>query len=146
MTTTGIKVPAICEPDLQNQPVASRLAVIIDVLLGLVAATSVPVPPTPVPATIANGGNYNTGVMPITGNSLAASANLSQNGSLVLQRYIDAAGTIPIGAAITQALVGGTLGTVAVNDGLPAASWTVQVNNTGGALGNLTQFALLEKK
>lgn len=143
---TGINVPALSEPDLKNQPEASRLAVIVDILLGIVGASNVPTPPTPVPATIANGGNYNTGIMSAAGRFFAASANLSQNGSLVLTRYIDPAGTIPIGPVTTQALAAGVLGTVAVNDFVPCASWAVQVNNTGGGLGNLTQFALLQGK
>lgn len=146
MTTTGINVPAICEPDLANQPTASRLAVIIDVLLGLVAPISVPVPPVPAPATLAAGGTYNSGIMPGKGSSLAASVNSTQNGVLTIQRYIDAAGTIPIGAAITQAIAGGTLATVAVNDAMPYASFQVSFTNTSGALANITQFAILERR
>jgi len=108
-------------------------------------AVIVPTPPVAFPATIVAGATFNTGIMPTLGcKGLAASAELTQTGVLSIQRYIDLAGTIPIGAAITQAMSAATLATVSVNDGLPAASWQVSIQNTSGALGTLTNAALLQ--
>jgi len=78
-------------------------------------------------------------------NKLAAAATLSQTGTLTLQRYIDAAGTIALGSAVTQAMTANVSATVWVNDGQPAASWRVTVQNTSGSTGNLTGVALLEQ-
>lgn len=104
----------------------------------------IPVPPTPFPASIENGTTYDSGIMPTYDyEALAVSAQLSQAGSLSIQRYIDEAGTIPMGAAITQAMTADTLATVAVNDGQPALSWKVTIQNTGSAAGDLTDAALL---
>lgn len=103
-----------------------------------------PVPPTPAPATIAGGGNWNSGIIAANGaRSVAASAELSQAGTLTLQRYIDAAGTIAIGAAVIQALSANVVGTVAVNDGLPFSSFSVVVANSSGSVGNLTNVYIL---
>lgn len=103
-----------------------------------------PTPPTPAPATIAGGGNWNSGIIPANGaRSVAVSAELSQAGTLTLQRYIDAAGTIAIGAAIVQALSANVVGTVAANDGLPFSSFSVVVANSSGSVGNLTNVYIL---
>lgn len=108
-------------------------------------AVVVPVPPNAFPVTIAAGATYDTGIMPTNGAvGLAASGNLTQAGVLSIQRYIDSAGTIPIGAAITQTMTANTLATVAVNDGLPAASWHAAIQNTSGSTGTLSQAALLQ--
>ena len=108
------------------------------------AAQIVPVPPTAFPATIAGGATYSTGVIAGLGYSgLAAAAQLDQAGVLTLQRYIDQAGTIPIGAATTQAMSAGVQATVAVRDGLPFSSFIVTIQNTSGSLGTLSGTALL---
>lgn len=108
-------------------------------------AVIVPTPPTPFPTTIAAGVTYSTGIMLTSGcKGLAASAELTQTGVLSIQRYIDPAGTIPIGAAVTQAMTASTLATVAVNDGLPAAAWQASIQNTAGASGTLSNAALLQ--
>lgn len=139
--------PSPSEAELSNLNDTGRLAVVIDCLRGLAGGSNSPTPANAVPATIAAGVTYDTGVILSYGfNSFAASAQLSQTGSLVLQRYIDEAGTIPIGDPITQAMTANTLATVAVNDGLPCASFNVTVQNTSGSLGNLTKFSVLEKK
>lgn len=105
---------------------------------------TIPTPPTAPPATIAASGNYKTGIMNAAGfKGLAAACTLSQAGTLVIQRYIDPAGTIAIGTPISATLVGGTANTVDVIDGLPAAAWQVTISNTGGSTGNLTAVAFL---
>lgn len=108
-------------------------------------AVIVPTAPVAFPSTIAGGATFNTGIMPTLGcRGLAASAQLTQTGVLSIQRYIDLAGTIPIGAAITQAMTATVLATVSVSDGLPAASWQVSIQNTSGSTGTLTNASLLQ--
>ena len=105
----------------------------------------VPTPPTPPPATIAGGGSYQSGIIVSNGfRGIAAAATLTQAGTISIQRYIDVAGTILIGAASTQALSANTAGWVAVNDGLPCASFQVTVTNSSGSTGTLSNFAILE--
>ena len=73
------------------------------------AAQLVPTPPTPPPATLAASGTWVSGVMSLAGvNAFAVAATLSQAGTLVVQRYIDPAGTIAIGAAISQVMTANT--------------------------------------
>jgi hypothetical protein len=103
-----------------------------------------PKPPTPPPATIAASGNWNSGIMSNGGyGSLAVAAKLSQTGTLVLQRYLDPAGTIPIGAAISQAMTANTVATVATTDGLLCSAFSIVVTNTGGSTGNLSSVFIL---
>ena len=57
-------------------------------------------------------------------------AQLTQAGTISIQRYADMNGTIAVGAAISQALTANTPGGVAVNDGLPYSYFSVSINNT----------------
>jgi hypothetical protein len=107
-------------------------------------SASIPLPPNPLPTTIPAAGTYDSGVMGGSGyNRLAAAVTSSQNGVLSITRYIDAAGTIPIGTVATQALTAGTPGWTWINDGMPFASWRVTVTNPGGTPANITNAALL---
>lgn len=102
-------------------------------------------PPVAVPATLAaTTGTYSTGVVAVQGYSgLAVSAQLSQAGSISVQRYMDAAGTIPVGAAITAALTADTLGVAQVNDSVPFASFIATIANTGGSIANVSKVNIL---
>lgn len=66
---------------------------------------------------------------------LAIGATSSATGSISVQRYIDAAGTIPQGAALTQALTAATPGVLNVTDGLAFQSFTITI--VGGTLSNV---------
>lgn len=66
---------------------------------------------------------------------MAIGATSSTTGNISVQRYIDAAGTIPQGAALTQALTAGTAGVLNVTDGLAFQSFTITI--TGGTLTNV---------
>ena len=94
--------------------------------------------PTPPPATLAASGVWNSGAVP-SGDAAAfsAAATLSQAGTLTLQRYIDNAGQIPYGAAMTATLVATVPNFVGVADGAPVGSFQVSVTNTSGSTGNL---------
>lgn len=66
---------------------------------------------------------------------LAIGATSTTTGNISVQRYIDAAGTIPQGAALTQALTAGAAGVLNVTDGLAFQSFTITI--TGGTLTNV---------
>ena len=61
----------------------------------------------------------------------AVGATSSATGSIVVQRYLDAAGTIPQGAALTQALTAATAGVLNCTDMVPFQSFTVQITGAG---------------
>lgn len=102
-----------------------------------------PAPPVAPPASIDAGDTYDTGLLLGAYRAIAVSAELTQTGEITVQRYIDTAGTIPIGEPVTQPLTANTLGYVAINDGLPSAAFSVAVENTGGGAADLSNFAIL---
>lgn len=73
---------------------------------------------------------------------IAVGATSSATGSISVQRYLDAAGTIPQGPALTQALSAATAGVLNVSDGAPFQTFTVTI--TGGTLSNVG--ALLQSR
>jgi hypothetical protein len=105
----------------------------------------IPTPNTLPPATIpGSNGTYVTGPLNVAGmKGFAVGATLSTAGTLVIQRYLDVAGTIAIGAAISQVMSAATPATAAFNDGIPAASCIVTITNTSGGVGNLTNVSFL---
>lgn len=104
-----------------------------------------PTPPTPAPATIAAAGTWVSGVIPSDGyKALAVGATLSQAGSISIQRYLDVAGLIPVGAPITAALVASTPNAATVNDGVAYAAFQITITNSGGSTGNLTNVGILQ--
>lgn len=87
-----------------------------------------------------------------TGNSLVIPTNGLSNGAVGLQsdhagtlnvqRYVDAAGAIPLGAVITVAIVAATPKAVSWADELPSGSIVVSFVNTAGAVANLTNITV----
>ncbi len=63
--------------------------------------------------------------------NISVTATNSVAGTLVVQRYFDAAGTIPQGAAISVSLSAGVAGVLNSNDGVPFQSFTVQITGAG---------------
>ena len=63
--------------------------------------------------------------------TLAVGAQSTVAGTITVQRYLDAAGTIPQGPPITAALTANTPGVANVTDGSPFQSFTVEVTGTG---------------
>jgi hypothetical protein len=103
-----------------------------------------PAPSTAVPATIAGSGSWNSGVIPSQSYSaIVAAATLSQAGSITINRFIDAAGVIPIGTVASQVLSAATPGWVGINDGLIFASFNIVIANTSGSSGDLSGVAIL---
>lgn len=70
---------------------------------------------------------------------LAVGVTNSVAGSVAVQRYLDAAGTIPQGPAVSASLTAATAGVVNVTDGVPFQSFRVTVTGAG----TLSNVALL---
>lgn len=103
-----------------------------------------PVPPMLPPGSINGGANWNSGVIPSNGYcSIVAAATLAQAGTITIQRYLDIAGTIPIGAAVVTTLAAGVSGFASVSDAGFFQSFTVVVANTSGSAGALTGVGVL---
>jgi hypothetical protein len=66
---------------------------------------------------------------------LAIGATSSTTGNISVQRYIDAAGTIPQGPALTQALTAATASVLNISDGAPFQSFVITIS--GGTLSNV---------
>lgn len=99
--------------------------------LGL--GTSVPGTSSVVSALVYTGG-YKT---------FAFGTTSSQAGSVSIQRFIDAAGLIPQGAALTVSLSSATAAVLNSVDGFPFQSLQVTVNNSAGSAATLTHTMLL---
>ncbi|MDR6381825.1 hypothetical protein [Paraburkholderia caribensis] len=67
----------------------------------------------------------------------------TQAGAVTIQRFLDAAGTVAIGAPVTAALTANTAQTVSIGtaDTLPFMSYQVTVTNTGGSPATLSNVA-----
>ena len=77
--------------------------------------------------TVPNGGNVQSNVLITAGyKAIAVGVKSTQAGQISIQRFLDEAGTIPQGAPVTAALVGGTAQVANVNDGAPFASFQVK--------------------
>ena len=96
------------------------------------------------PASIAASGSVQTSLIIAEGFSLiSAGITASQNGTLSIQRYLDAGGTVAQGAPVSVALTASTAANLDILNGKPFASFILTVTNTGGSTSNLTNFALL---
>jgi hypothetical protein len=94
--------------------------------------------------TIAASGNFTSPVLNGDGFLyMACSLKSTQTGAINIQRYLDAAGTIPQGAVVTAALTANTQTVLNVNDGLIYRSFTLEITNTGGSPASITDFAFL---
>ncbi len=106
--------------------------------------SNVSLPPiNPFPTSIVGSGTYVTGIQPLAGAGITLCATSSQNGTLSIQRYADIAGTIAIGAAISQSTTGTTAACVAVNDGLPALYFQGSIVNGSGSATTISGTALI---
>jgi hypothetical protein len=111
-----------------------------DALLDLAAFG--PFPPTTIP----EGGSFTSGILPGDGfKTFAIALTSSQAGSISVQRFLDAAGTIPVAAVNTQALTAAASppNVLTITDGLPYLTFKVTITNTGGAAATVTNFAFI---
>lgn len=92
--------------------------------------------------TVPASGQLQSAVLPSGGyQKVSIGLTSTQTGALNVQRFLDAAGAVKQGAAITAALTAATAAVANVNDGLPFASYQVTVTNTGGSPAALTAVA-----
>lgn len=99
---------------------------------------------TVLPATIGAGLTYDSGVIICVGfKTIAAGTKLDQTGTITIQRYLDAAGAIPVGALISSALVANTANWVTSIDNTPFQSFRVVITNTSVSLGTLAANATM---
>jgi hypothetical protein len=95
-------------------------------------------------ATVAASGNTTSNLIFSDGLQIGAvGVTSSQAGAINVQRYLDDAGTVKQGAALTAALSAGVPQVLNITDGNPFASFTVQITNTGVVTANLTNLAIL---
>ncbi len=97
----------------------------------------------PLSGQVPAGGNLQASVKTLGWQKGALGITSSQAGSISVQRYVDQAGTMPIGAAITVALTANTPAAVYWADAIPFGSLQITVANTGGSPANLTAQTLL---
>lgn len=95
------------------------------------------------PATIAAGATVNFTFPTVNQNAFAAGVKMDQAGNLTIQRYLDSAGLIPIGAAVTVGVVANVAVTVNVADGVPCNFIKLSIQNTSGVVANLAAVALV---
>jgi hypothetical protein len=76
---------------------------------------------------------------------IGAGCTLSQAGAIKIQLYLDDAGTIPMGAAVSQTLAAGVANAVQTTAGGPAPfrSFTVAIQNTSGSSATITNPVIL---
>lgn len=106
-----------------------------------------PVPATThnLPATIAASGSVQSSLIVTEGFTLiSAGVTSTQAGTMSIQRYLDAGGTVPQGTAISVNLTANTAANLDVLDGKPFASFMLTVTNSNGSnAATLSNFALL---
>jgi hypothetical protein len=96
------------------------------------------------PTTIASAGSWVSNLLPSDGfKAIAVAALSSQAGAISIQRYVDKAGTLPQGAAVSATITGGTAQVCNSNDGLPFQSFKITITNTGTSAATLSGFACL---
>lgn len=98
----------------------------------------------PTIGTISAAGNWTSAVVYADGfKAIGVGAKSTQTGAINIQRYLDRAGLVPIGAVLTAALLANTAQWLSANDGVPFQSFTIQITNTGGSAATVTNFAAL---
>ncbi|QEH36512.1 hypothetical protein OJF2_50960 [Aquisphaera giovannonii] len=106
--------------------------------------TLVPASVHGLPATIAAGNHATSNLILSDGLQIGAvGVTSTQTGLISVQRYLDDAGTIKQGAALTQALTANTAAVLNITDGNPFASFTVDISNTGGSQATLSNLGIL---
>ena len=98
------------------------------------------------PGTVGAGATVTSNVIRAYGFTLiGAGCTLSQAGNIKIQLYLDDAGTIPMGAAVSATLAANTPNAVQTTVGGPAPfrSFAVSIQNTSGSSGNLTNPVIL---
>lgn len=92
--------------------------------------------------TIANAGTLTSSLFQTFGmTNFVFGATLTNGGTLQLRRFIDQAGSIAIGSAVTQTLTAAAAGVLTVNDGKISQSARVDIINGGTTGATVSGFA-----
>lgn len=122
---------------------------------GPTTSASAPIPPTiAVPASLAGDGVYTSGCVPVPyARAFTVMAAMAGASTVSVQRYVDQACTLPMGAAIPSSPLaltqgGGCPGSTycgddSVNDGFPFSGIVVTVTDTSNATNAVTAIVLL---
>ncbi len=106
--------------------------------------TSVPARTHNLPATMNASSSVQSSLIVTEGYTLiSVGITLTQNGTLSVQRYLDAGGTVLQGNAVSIPLVANTAANLDVLDGKPFASFQVTVTNSSGTSASLSALAIL---
>jgi len=96
------------------------------------------------PGTAAGNATVTSAVVNMQGFTRSAiSLQSTTAGTLSVQRYVDAAGTVPLGTVASVALAANTPNSVGFYDGLPSGSLIVSFANSAGTTATLTNAAVL---
>ena len=103
-----------------------------------------PIVPNAKPTQLAANGNWQSGIIVSGGyKAISVGVTLQHAGTLSMQRYIDEAGLVPVGAAISASLTAATPGYVDVNDGVAFASFQITLTDTSDSTNNVTNLGIL---
>jgi hypothetical protein len=76
--------------------------------------------------------------------SIAAGVELTQAGTIKIQLYVDQAGNVPQGTAVSTTLTANEANSVSTYDGAPFQSFTVTItNSSGSSAATVSDFVLL---
>lgn len=121
--------------------------VTVALLLGMASiaeAFFVPAATIAMPTTATASATVTSAVIPTVGfTRIAVGLTSSHAGTLSVQRYVDAAGTTPLGTAVTVALVAATPNSVGISDGVPSGALIVSFINSAGGTATLSGAAVL---
>lgn len=96
------------------------------------------------PGTIAAGATFDTGAIYSDGfKDIAVGVLMNAGGTITLQRYLDAAMLLPVGAAVTATITGGTATVLTSTDDLPFNYLRVTIKNTAATVATIAAFGLL---
>lgn len=95
-------------------------------------------------ASVPASGNVSSNLIQTNGYKvLALGVTSTQAGTATIQRYLDAAGTIPQGPALSVTLSASTAAVLNSNDGVAFQSARVTVTNSGASTATLSNVLLL---
>lgn len=102
------------------------------------------IPSVTFPNTIPASGNWISLIIPAyRALTLVVGAKLDQTGTLKIQRYADAAGTVPVGGLLSQAMTSNVAAWTGAADGVPFSSFQIEIDNGTGTIANLSETAVL---
>lgn len=93
------------------------------------------------PVSIAGSGTANSSILPSNGfQTIIATVNSSQNGTIAIQGYIDPAGTIAHGSAVSTSLTSGTAASATLSGQFQ--TFKVTITNSSGSTATLSNFQI----